>query len=256
MKKLLHFHQITHNFAGNTVIRDLDFSIHQGDVIALIGRSGVGKTTLLNLALGLLQPTSGTVERNYATMSCVFQEPRLLPWFSARTNIALGLKARKVPHEERHKRAEAIGTHMGLSAGDLNKYPSSLSGGMARRVALARALVLSPQILFLDEPFNALDITTKQSLYDLLLKEMEQRKLTVVFITHDLLEAVYLAKSIIVMRPAPLGLSEPVTLTTPWDERTPAWRFQKSAELLEQEVFRQAFAAPQNDTAHLLHHGD
>ncbi|MDR1530469.1 MAG: ATP-binding cassette domain-containing protein [Burkholderiales bacterium] len=246
IKPFLRFDQVTHELSKHVIIHNLNFCIEQGDVIALIGRSGVGKTTLLNLALGLQKPTSGVIDNRFNAIGCVFQEPRLLPWFSAQVNIELGLKARKMPSKERRLKAETIGKYMGLTPIDLGKYPTSLSGGMARRIALARALVLSPEILFLDEPFNALDITTKQSLYELLLGEIHQQKLTMLFITHDLLEAVYLAKTIIVMRPVPFGLSNPISLTTPWHERTPSWRFQTSAELLKYNLFQQEFTSPQD----------
>lgn len=135
---------------------------------------------------------------------------------------------------------------MGLSPKDLDKYPHALSGGMARRVALARALVVSPQLLLLDEPFNALDVAIKQSLYDLLLHEIERCALTVLFVTHDLLEAVYLAQSIVVMSPFPQGLSNAIQIDTPWPQRTPVWRLQTSAELLKCDAFKKAFAYMQS----------
>ena len=241
-KRLLCFSDVSHSFSGRSVLQHVNLNICEGDVVALVGPSGVGKSTLLNIALGLIEPVSGEVQSSFETRSCVFQEPRLIPWFSARRNIELGLKAKGISKKERKLAAESIGRQMGLTLLDLNKFPRSLSGGMARRIALARALAISPEILFLDEPFNAIDIAIKESLYTLLLHEIRHRSLTVLFVTHDLLEAVYLAKSIVVMQPASMKLSEPIPIDTPWAQRTPAWRFQRSADLLNHESFRQAFA--------------
>lgn len=225
------------------ILRDIDFAVHEGDVTALIGPSGVGKTTLLNLALGLIVPTAGRVQNGFASMGCVFQETRLLPWFSARDNIALGLKAKGMGKRQRRACAQAMGEHMGLAPADLDKFPAELSGGMAQRVALARALVLAPDILFLDEPFSALDFGLKQTLYDLLLAEMAQRPLTVLFITHDLVEAACLARHVVLLASGCSALPAPIEIEEPWEKRTLAWRFAKASELAARADVQQVFLA-------------
>lgn len=241
MKSLLQFSNVSYQVGKHKIIEHLDFTVKQGDIVALLGSSGVGKTTLLHLALGLIKPTEGSISNQFETVSCVFQEPRLLPWFSARKNIALGLKAKGLGIEERNQKVNAIAERMGLTLDDLDKYPASLSGGMKQRVALARALVTSPDILLLDEPFNALDFAIKQSLHELLIHEINERKLTVLFITHDLLEAAYLAKSIVLMTKVPDHLSEPIICNIPWADRDTAWRFEQAAQLMKRSDFQLAF---------------
>lgn len=241
MSTLLQFSKVKYQVGKHKIIEDLDFTVKKGDIIALLGSSGVGKTTLLHLALELIKPTGGSIDSQAASVSCVFQEPRLLPWFSARKNIALGLKAKGVPADGQKQKVDAIAARMGLTLDDLEKYPASLSGGMKQRVALARALVTSPDVLFLDEPFNALDFAIKQTLHELLIHEIERKKLTVLFITHDLLEAAFLAKSIVLMTKAPDHLSEPIICTVPWAGRDTAWRFEQAAKLMKREDFQRAF---------------
>ena len=199
----LHLHQIEHEYATRPVLGPLDMRLQAGEAVALVGPSGCGKTTLLNIASGLLYPTRGAVDNQFHNPALMFQQPRLLPWQNALDNIALGLKARGVRRNERQRRALVLAEQLGLSAADLQLYPAALSGGMQSRVALARALLPEPDLLFLDEAFAALDIGLKTELYDHLNRTRQQLGCAILMITHDPQEAMRLADRILVLGSTP-----------------------------------------------------
>jgi len=163
----------------------------------------------------------------------MFQQPRLLPWMAVLDNIALGLQALGVPVVERLDRAKALAEAVGLDALALGQFPHELSGGMQSRAALARALVLAPDLLLMDEPFSALDIGLKQQLHRLLLEHQAAHGLTVLMITHDLMEAVRLADSILVMAAEPGRIVHRLELQQPARLRSDAEVYRLTAEFLQ-----------------------
>ncbi|AKU23100.1 ABC transporter ATP-binding protein [Massilia sp. NR 4-1] len=233
--------QLNHSFALDEVLADIGLILEAGESLALVGPSGCGKTTLLNLIAGLLQPREGRIENSFTSMAYMFQQPRLLPWKTARDNIALGLKARGMPRGEREARAADLGGKLGLAAADLDKFPHALSGGMQSRVALARALALEPDLLLLDEPFSALDVGLKMELYALLLEQQAQRGSAVLMITHDLMEAVRLADRIAMMAAAPGRIVRTFTLSRPQHERDDGWVYRTTAKLMQEPEVRAGF---------------
>jgi len=238
----LRVHGLSHAFARDEVLSGIDFRVRAGEVVALVGPSGCGKTTLLHLAAGLLTVQQGRVDSGFASTAFMFQQPRLLPWKSALDNVALGLKAAGVKRAERHFRARALALRLGLAHRDLDKFPHQLSGGMQSRVALARALVLAPELLLLDEPFSALDVGLKEELYRLLLDHQAERGMGVLMITHDLMEAVRLSDAILVMAPAPGRIV--CELDRPAARRDDAWVYRHTAELLQVPDVRASFGLP------------
>ena len=235
---------VSHAFARNEVLADIDFSVQAGQVVALVGPSGCGKTTLLNLCAGLLHVREGAIENGFAEAAYMFQQPRLLPWKTTLDNIALGLKAAGMARGERYYRARELALRLGLVHEDLDKFPHQLSGGMQSRVALARALVLQPDLLLLDEPFSALDIGLKAELYELLLAQLAERDMGVLMITHDLMEAVRLSDLILVMTAAPGRIVCRFELSRPAAQRDDAWVYRRTAELLQDATVRESFALP------------
>ncbi|WP_017470509.1 ABC transporter ATP-binding protein [Amphibacillus jilinensis] len=197
---------ISRRFADVDVIKDISLSVEKGEIVGLLGTSGCGKSTLLRAISGLDQDYRGTIAINgqviqgvHATTGFIFQEPRLLPWLTVQDNITFGIKGKQQAVFDRAKR---FIEYVGLT-GKENLYPRQLSGGMAQRVAIARALVTSPEILLLDEPFSALDAFTKMQLQDLLLEIWEKYQTTMVLVTHDIDEALYLCDRIVVLRDQP-----------------------------------------------------
>jgi ABC-type nitrate/sulfonate/bicarbonate transport system ATPase subunit len=192
------------------ILQDVSFEVRAGEVIAIVGRSGAGKTTLLRVLGGLLEASSGTVvfdsevvRRPPAGAVMVFQDygNALLPWRTVARNTGLGLEGRVSRDERRRRVADAL-SMVGL--GDRSSdHPWRLSGGMAQRVQIARALTLEPKVLLMDEPFGALDAITKASLQDVLLSVQQETQATVVFITHDLDEAIYLSDRVLVISGSP-----------------------------------------------------
>lgn len=189
------------------VIEDLHLDIRSGDVTCLVGPSGVGKTTLLRLLAGLSAPTSGQVSLGgvpvtgpMAEIAVVFQDYRgsLMPWMRVLQNVAFPLEGRGVPKEERNSRAAEALDVVGLSAVTDN-YPWQLSGGMQQRVAIARALAYESPILLMDEPFGSLDAQTRFELEDLVLRLRREFGITIVLVTHDIDEAVYLGDRVVVV---------------------------------------------------------
>lgn len=191
--------RIGHAFLGRPVFENLSLSLGASEVVALVGPSGCGKTTVLQIAAGLIDPLRGRVRRHYRRHAVVFQEPRLLPWMTARENIAYGLASRRMGKAERLAIASRRAAEVGLLDRDLDKYPAELSGGMRQRVAVARALAIDPEIVFFDEPFTAVDIGLRRVLQDLVIAASAREKFSALFITHDLSEAIRLAHRIVVL---------------------------------------------------------
>ncbi len=197
---------VGHAFLGRPVFEKLDLSLGAGEVLALIGPSGCGKTTVLQIAAGLIDPLRGRVRRAYRRHAVVFQEPRLLPWMTARDNIAYGLRASGMGRRSRLEVAERRGAEVGLHARDLDKYPAELSGGMRQRAAVARALAVDPDVVFFDEPFTAVDVGLKRALQDLVIEAAARDRFSALFVTHDLSEAVRVAHRLVVLSGTAEGL--------------------------------------------------
>ena len=235
---------MAHAFGPRAVLEDIDLHLSAGRTLALVGPSGSGKSTLLHLCAGLLTLRDGRIDNGFAQTTMLFQQPHLLPWKSALDNIALGLKARGMGRGARLAAAYAMGRAMGLDELALAQFPPQLSGGMQSRVALARALVLEPDLLLLDEPFSALDIGMKQQMHRLLLAEQQCRPLAVLMITHDVMEAVTLADQVLVLAGTPARLRWRLDLALPAARRDEAWVHRQTALLLAQPAVRTAFDLP------------
>lgn len=194
---------------GFKSLDNVNLTIEKGEFICLLGPSGCGKSTLLNLIAGFDKPSTGEIfiddkqvnepSPNYVT---IFQNYGLLPWRNVKKNVELGLEAKKIGKEERSKIADEFLELVGLSKFSKH-HPSQLSGGMQQRVAIARALAVDPEIIFMDEPFGALDAMTRMNMQDEISNIWEKKKKTIIFVTHDIEEAVFLADRIIIMTPGP-----------------------------------------------------
>ena len=200
-------------------LKDINLTIAQGEFVSLLGTSGCGKTTLLKLLAGLIEPTEGQVTASMESghgKGLVFQQYNLFPWLNVRKNVAFGLSIGAVERPDIDNAVLHCLQAVGLERFQLH-YPHELSGGMQQRVALARTLATDPSILFMDEPFSALDMQTKRSMQDLLLKLIRDKQRTVVFVTHDVEEAVLLSDTIYIMGAHPGTIIEkvPVTLHHP-----------------------------------------
>jgi NitT/TauT family transport system ATP-binding protein len=220
---LLSLRDVSVDFSGHTVLEGIDVDIRRGEFLCIVGSSGCGKTTLLRLAAGLLQPTRGTVcyegERVLSPrpdIAVVFQDysRALLPWRTAASNVSLALEARGVPQAQRPGRIDELLATMGL-AGHGHKYPGLMSGGMQQRVQIARCLAQDPVLLLMDEPFGALDAMTRSVLQDEILRVVGGTGTTVFFVTHDLEEALYLGDRVVAMKPNPGRITETFEVTLP-----------------------------------------
>jgi NitT/TauT family transport system ATP-binding protein len=206
-----------------TAIDDVTFATRPGELLCIVGPSGCGKTTLLRCVSGLMPATAGAVHLDERTvtapprsMALVFQDysRSLLPWMSVRDNVVLPLKAARVGRDERERLAADALASVGLD-GHGHKYPWQLSGGMQQRAAIARALAYQPEILLLDEPFASVDAQTRADLEDLLLEVWGRTGLTVLLVTHDIDEAVYLADRIVVLSASPTHVKETIAVELP-----------------------------------------
>jgi sulfonate transport system ATP-binding protein len=223
---------------GTEALRDIQVHADTGEIVAILGGSGCGKTTLLRLVAGLDQASAGSISvggqvllGTHPSISAVFQEPRLLPWLDTRSNIAFG--GQRLPADERQARADSLLGRVGLASYG-KRWPRDLSGGQQQRVAIARALIGHPEILLLDEPFSALDPFTRASLHALLLDLWRELRPTVLVVTHDVEEAVFLADRIVVMRPRPGRVHEVLAVDVP----RPREKLAPAFDLMKRRVIR------------------
>lgn len=227
-RPFLHIEGAVYTYPGRApIVNGIDWRLQAGGFHCLVGRSGCGKTTLLKLAAGLLTPQSGRVVLQDGTpaapgpqLGYVFQAPTLLEWQRVIDNVLLPVSLQRRPLPEDLERAHGLLAMLGLSD-HAQHYPRQLSGGQQSRVALARALILEPALLLLDEPFAALDAITRGELQDDLLRMCRLRNTTVLFVTHDISEAVYLGDRVAVMHQGRMLADLPVDLPAP---RTQAMR--------------------------------
>ena len=205
------------------VLTDISFDICEGEFLSIVGPSGCGKTTLLRMLAGLIKPTVGEVTFNGKPIdgparerAIVFQDytNALLPWRTVAGNVALALEKTVSNKVERDEAVDALVRKMGL-AHAAHQYPTQLSGGMQQRVQIARCLAQQPRILLMDEPFGALDAITRQTLQDELLGLAAEKRMTTVFITHDLEEAIYLGDRVIVLAANPGRIAETIEVGLP-----------------------------------------
>ncbi|MCF1742796.1 ABC transporter ATP-binding protein [Paradevosia shaoguanensis] len=206
-------------------IEDISFDVRPGEFVSLVGPSGCGKTTILRLINGLITPDEGEVRVMGAApepgpdLAMVFQSARLMPWRTVAGNIEFALALRGLNRKDRQERALALLGAVGLRD-FANAYPHELSGGMQQRVGLARALSVEPKVLLMDEPFAALDAMTREVLRNELLQMWSERRMAIVFVTHDIEEAVLLSQRIVLLRPRPGRVDEVVDVDLP----EPRWQ--------------------------------
>jgi NitT/TauT family transport system ATP-binding protein len=220
---LIEFRQVTAQFGAEVIFSAVSLSIVEHEFICLLGPSGCGKSTMIRMIGGLIKPSQGAVRvagqpprigRN--ALAYVFQSPRLVPWRNARDNVGLSiqLRAPAVGKAERQERSARLLRMVGL-ANDGHKFPSMLSGGERQRVAIARALAVEPSIILMDEPFSALDPDTRRRMRGDLVALWQETRKTIVFVTHDLDEAIELADRIVVFSGKPTRILETVALDEP-----------------------------------------
>ncbi len=223
MSAAIRVERATRRFRDRAAVADVSLEIGRGEFVCLLGPSGCGKTTLLNLIAGFDRPTSGRVlvdDREVQgpdpSRLCIFQSYALFPWRTVLENVAYGLEVRGVRRRQREQVAHELLRRVGLD-GFSAHLPHQLSGGMLQRVAVARALSVDPGILLMDEPFGALDALTRIRLQDEIARIAQERSKTVVFVTHDVDESIFLADRVVVMAPAPGRVQRviPVSLQRP-----------------------------------------
>jgi NitT/TauT family transport system ATP-binding protein len=192
---MIRFEKVYMSFNGKTVLRDISFTIRTNECVSVLGPSGAGKTTILRLITGSIYPDSGSIKVSELRTGYIFQEPRLLPWRTALDNVSLGLRAIGKSKAEANEIATSWLDKLGLK-GFEHYYPAQLSGGMQQRVSIGRALAIGPDLLILDEPFSHLDTELKDYLLTMMQELLAEYHPTVVYVTHDLLEALTIADRI------------------------------------------------------------
>lgn len=206
---ILEISNISKEYPGTTAIENTSFDVCSHEFVSIIGPSGCGKSTLLEIVAGLIPKTSGdvfikgqAVRNTHASIGIIFQEESIFPWRTTLENIEFGLQMRGVSKNKRRKKADEMIELVGLH-GFENRYPGELSGGMKQRVAIARALVMEPELLLMDEPFGALDEQTRIILGEELLRIQQEIGQTILFVTHNINEAVQLSDRVVVMTARP-----------------------------------------------------
>ncbi|WP_323183022.1 ABC transporter ATP-binding protein [Streptomyces sp. NBC_00078] len=232
---------------GDMPAAEVDLDVRPGEIVVLLGPSGCGKSTILRALAGLLQPTAGKAEvdgkpvgETGAVCAMVFQEDALLPWRTAARNVEYALKLRGVPRGQRREQAEELLAQVGLE-GFSGHLPGQLSGGMRQRVQLARTLATRPQVMLMDEPFGALDAQTRSEMQQLLVSVWQQYGTTILFVTHDVDEALLLGDRIVLLTPRPATVSKVVDIPNP---RRPGAQFEPEFARRRYEILASMGDAP------------
>ena len=226
-------------------VNDISFNVEDGEFVSIIGASGCGKTTLLRIISGLEQPSTGKIflrgkeiERPYGQVGLIFQEYALFPWMTVIDNIDFGLEIKKVPKKKRKEMARFYLNKFNLD-GFENEYPKELSGGMKQRVAIARTLINDPELLLMDEPFGSLDSQTRNSMQEFLLKVWQETKKTILFVSHNIDETVFLSQKVFGLsaRPGRIKLLLEIDLPYPRERTSQEFNLyrKKILDYLEQE---------------------
>jgi NitT/TauT family transport system ATP-binding protein len=226
LKPIISLSEISKTFSNGTVaLSRMSLDIGQGEFVSLLGPSGCGKSTVLRIIAGLGEPTTGKIDWPTSTYDAhgkperdigfVFQEPTLMPWATVYDNVRLPLRLKGVSKRAAHERINEALAMVGLSK-FIGSYPRELSGGMKMRVSIARAMVMRPKVLLMDEPFAALDEITRNKLNDDLLRLWQEQHWTVIFVTHSVYESVYLSSRIVVMAARPGRVVTDMTVTAPY----------------------------------------
>jgi NitT/TauT family transport system ATP-binding protein len=219
-------------FGFTQILKNISFELKENQIISIVGPSGGGKTTLLKLCASLLDVTEGEITNSFSSSAFTFQDARLLPWKTVLENIMLPIVV-KVGYKKAYNEACKIALRFGLENKDFTKYPKDLSGGMRQRVNFARALITKPKLLFLDEPFSALDIGLKRELQDFVLQSSKEFGTSVLFITHDLMEAIRLSDEILLLKSDPGEILKAYKIDTPKENRDDSFIFSKTKEFLD-----------------------
>jgi NitT/TauT family transport system ATP-binding protein len=251
MTTKISFQNVSKNFnlggqANFVALKNLNLDIEDGEFITVVGPSGCGKSTAMNIAAGLAAPSAGQVMVDNVAVAgpgpergVIFQQYALFPWLTVRENVEFGLKIAKSPKAKRREIADHFIELVGLKDFS-DALPKTLSGGMKQRCAIARAYAVNPKILLMDEPFGALDALTRVQLQDQLLQTWNQERRTVMFITHDVDEAVYLASRVVVMAARPGRLQKIIPVNLPYP-RTEEMRLSAEFTQLRNEVWRAVY---------------
>ena len=255
-KTLIHIEGVNKEFSVNknkiTVFENFSYKIPEGSFLSIVGPSGCGKSTLLKLISGLETPTGGTINFDGQVISgppkgmiYVFQQytKSIFPWYTVLENIEFGLNTQKknISKKEAKERCMEYIKLVGLE-GYEDYYPSQLSGGMQQRVVIARALICEPKVLLMDEPFSAVDAMTRAILQELLLSIWEKLPITILFVTHDVDEAVFLSSHIISLGKAPIGLKEDIVVNLPYPRNQIETRKSKHFTTMQLKLFSSIFS--------------
>jgi len=232
---------LNHHFGFTEILRDISFTLNKGKILSIVGPSGGGKTTLLHLCSGLLDVEEGSVTNTFDSSSFAFQEGRLLPWKNVVDNIALGLLAKGEKKSVAIQKAKEIALKFGLEEEDFEKFPKDLSGGMKQRVSFARALVVKPSLLFLDEPFSALDIGLKKELQTHLIEISREENISILFITHDMMEAIRLSDEILLLKADPGHIVKKFSYELAQEKRDDKFVYEESAKILQDRDIIETF---------------